>query len=93
MKRALLLLLSLACLVSVAGCVPPPPPDQGYHDTTVNVNHNCNREVHHPKPPRQPQHVEHPRPPQQRHHVDPQNPPKPAAPHDKGKYTDQRHYR
>ncbi|MBO6171129.1 MAG: hypothetical protein J6N67_03080 [Desulfovibrio sp.] len=57
------------------------------------MNHNCNREVHHPKPPRQPQHVEHPRPPQQRHHVDPQNPPKPAAPHDKGKYTDQRHYR
>ena len=52
MKRALLILLSLVYVMAFYGCVPPPPPDEGYHETNVYVNrHN---------PPRQNHHVNHP---------------------------------
>ena len=46
MKRTLLLLLGLVYLLAIAGCVPPPPPNDPYRNTTVNVNHNYHRDVH-----------------------------------------------
>lgn len=73
MKRTLILLLSLVYMVSFAGCVPHHP-NHGYLDTTVTVNHNYNRDVHHPRPPHQPQHS---------HHVDHNRQPKHNPPHHK----------